>query len=224
MLFIGNETAISTVSHRQGAVSPPRLQEEETSQHFLCQYETLWIAPSLLRACAFEVGNVNGSTIISVFWAYAQPKLTFHMNKLSLFDLVTTNRSLQLKTGQATSWREKVQVADNVRNALTKAKHHEGDEWSKARGPWGWKQASWGAGWLRCRTGAPEMLLPLFLLRTSGWGLGSKWFNENLGLWGLYKRNENSTNGPISRNTPHSWLKRMNHVNIVMPPGVISRF
>lgn len=63
------------------------------------------------------------------------------MNTLSLFDLVTTHRSLQFKTGQAMSWKEKVQIADSVRNALTKAKHREGDEWSKACGPWWWKQA-----------------------------------------------------------------------------------
>lgn len=44
--------------------------------------------------------------------------------------------------GQATSWKEKVQAADGVSNALTKARHHEGDEWSKACGPWEWKQAS----------------------------------------------------------------------------------
>lgn len=44
MLFIGNETAVYMVSHKQGVgvrAPAPRLQEEETSQHFLCQYETL---------------------------------------------------------------------------------------------------------------------------------------------------------------------------------------
>ena len=71
---------------------------------------------------------------------YGHPKLAPHVNRVSLLDPLTLDRRSQRKAAQATIWKEKVQAAANLRNALTTAGHQEGDGWSRAHGRGGGSQ------------------------------------------------------------------------------------
>lgn len=104
------------------------------------------------------------------------------MNKVSLFDLVLTRGSLQLKPGQATTRREKIQLAD--KNCI-KTKRHAGDEWSRACDGGGENRCPEAvgpgeAGWMPLR--CPHLCAPL---ASQDGGLGSEPLPENLGSGNL---------------------------------------
>ena len=131
------------------------------------------------------------------------------MSQVNLFNLNPSGRIYHLR--QERTWKEKVQLADDFRNAFTTLKPHVGTECmvvrKKGRWPSPWApemQKKWLHSQLRTRWGSRDAGLGAISLTSTG-GLGAS----------LREKRKHLPRGWISRNTPGSRWSRTNPVRVI---------